>query len=169
MKQYKNFLVDDDLNIYSSRTKKKLKPHIGSDGYMQVMMRDETQKSIHERVHVIYAHLFIPNPNNYKYVNHIDSDKTNNKLSNLEWCTNSENVRHGWHSGNRTHKNNTKVAVFQNGALVNTYKSIRSLAKDLSLDRHKVARILKGELENKYSYTFEYIESPTTIERVLAA
>lgn len=40
-----------------------------------------------ERVHVIYAHCFIPNPNEFKYVNHIDLNKLNNSLDNLEWCT----------------------------------------------------------------------------------
>lgn len=157
MKQYKNFLVDDDLTIYNARTKRKLKPYLGSDGYMQVVCSHENGHSIHERVHVIYAHCFIPNPNNYKYVNHIDSDKTNNALSNLEWCTNAENVYHGWHSGNRTHHNNTAIqAIDKNG---NKWKapSIRQLCSLLHLDRHKVSRILKGEIQNRYEYEFTYM------------
>lgn len=157
MKQYKGFLVDDDLNIYSARTKLKLSPHIGSDGYMQVIYRDENQKLIHERVHVILAHLFIPNPNNYKYVNHIDSDKTNNSLSNLEWCTNSYNVKHGWESGNRTHKNRTKVCAIDKNGNNLYFNSIRELGKTLHLDRHKVARILKKEIANNYDYDFIYM------------
>lgn len=157
MKQYKGFLVDDDLNIYSARTKLKLSPHIGSDGYMQVIYRDENQKLIHERVHVILAHLFIPNPNNYKYVNHIDSDKTNNSLSNLEWCTNSYNVKHGWESGNRTHKNRTKVCAIDKDGNKFYFNSIRELGKALHLDRHKVARILKKEIANNYDYDFIYM------------
>lgn len=75
MYQYKGFLIDENFNIYNARTGRRLKPHVGNDGYMQVQYRDENQKSIHERVHVIYAHVFLPNPNNYKYVNHINSDK----------------------------------------------------------------------------------------------
>lgn len=156
MRQYKGFLVDDDLNIYSARTNMKLKPHVGSDGYMQVTYREKDGKTIHERVHVILAHLFIPNPNNYKYVNHIDSDKTNNDLSNLEWCTNSYNVLHGWHSGNRVHHNNTRVRVTDKDGNSMVYGSIRKLCEALNLDRHKVARILKGEIVNRYDYEFDY-------------
>ena len=110
--------MDDDLNIYNERTGLKLTPFVGSDGYYQVMRSDESGKSRHIRVHVLYAHCFIPNLNNYKYINHIDSNKLNNSLDNLEWRTNSYNVQHGWDSGNRTHKNNTKVRVTLNDELI---------------------------------------------------
>lgn len=161
-------MVDDDLNIYSKRTGNKLSPYIGSDGYVHIQYRDENHNPHRNRVHVIYAHCFIDNPNNYKYVNHIDSDKTNNNLSNLEWCSNSYNVYHGWHSGNRTHKNNTGVKVEDlNGNFIGEYKSIRQCSESLHLDRHKIARVLKKELPKKYlGYLFSYIESSTTIERI---
>lgn len=158
MKEYDGFLVDDDMTIYSKRSSRKLTPSKGSDGYMQVQYRDDNGRSHHNRVHVIYAHCFIPNPNNYKYVNHIDSDKLNNSLNNLEWCTNSYNVQHGWDSGNRTHKNNTSLSVSLNGEFVGTYKSIRECSRELHLDRHKIARILKGELPKDYlGYLFSYV------------
>lgn len=95
MKEYDGFSVDEELNIYNSQTGRKLTPHKGSDGYMQVIRRTKEGKSHHQRVHVILAHCFIPNPNGYKYINHIDSNKMNNSLDNLEWCTNSYNVQHG--------------------------------------------------------------------------
>ena len=157
MEEYKGFLVDEDFNIYNKRTGRKLTPFKGRDGYMQVVRSKEDGSSYHLRVHKIFAELFIPNPNNYGYINHIDSDKTNNSLDNLEWCSNSQNVYHGWHSGNRTHKNNTAVEVYTlDGEFVNEYPSIRKLAEDLHVDRHKVARILKGELNNTYNYIFKY-------------
>lgn len=161
MKEYKGFLVDDDLNIYSKRTGNKLTPYIGTDGYMQVVYTDENHRGIHQRVHVIYAHCFIPNPNGYKYVNHIDSNKLNNNLDNLEWCTNSQNVYHGWHSGNRIHKNNTGVIAKRlDGTLIGKFTSIRKCSAFLHIDRHKLARVLKGELRKDYlGYLFEYDKS----------
>ena len=168
LKEYQGFLVDDGLNIYSKRTGIKLTPHIGTDGYMQVVYTTTEHKSVHQRVHTILAHCFIPNPNNYKYVNHIDSNKLNNSLDNLEWCTNSYNVKHGWHSGNRTHKNNTHVIVKAlSGEVIGKYTSIRKCAKELHLDRHKLARVLKGELRSDYlGYVFEYDEGQTTTDNI---
>lgn len=159
MKEYDGFLVDENFNFYSKRTGKKLTPYIGTDGYLQVQYRKENQKSHHNRVHVILAHCFIQNPNNYKYVNHKDSNKLNNSLENLEWCTNSYNVKHGWNSGNRTHKNRTKVMVTTlSNEYIGSYNSIRECGKELNLDRHKIARVLKGELPFDYlNYLFSYI------------
>lgn len=50
-------------------------------------------------VHRLVAEHFIPNPHGYKYVNHIDGDRTNNEVSNLEWCTASYNIKDGWKRG----------------------------------------------------------------------
>lgn len=158
MKEYDGFCVDDNLNIYSKRTGRYLSKYIGTDGYEHVQYRTEDGKHHHNRVHVILAHCFIDNPNNYKYVNHIDSNKLNNELNNLEWCTNSYNVQHGWDSGNRTHKNNTKINVYDlENNFLSTYKSIRQCGEELNIDRHKIARVLKGELRKDYlGYLFEY-------------
>lgn len=135
---------------------------------MAVSRTDENHRHHHNRVHVILAHCFIPNPSNLKYVNHIDSNKMNNTLSNLEWCTNAYNVQHGWNSGNRTHHNNTKIVVRSLAReFIGQYDSIRKCAKTLYLDRHKIARVLKGELREDYlGYLFDYVEGQTTTENV---
>lgn len=64
-------------------------------GYMKVGMSGIGQKYIHRLV----AEIFIPNPDNKKTVNHIDGNKTNNKLENLEWATHSENQFHSKKTG----------------------------------------------------------------------
>lgn len=156
MKQYKDFLVDDNFNIYNVHTGNKINPFKGSDGQMAVKLNMKNCKTC-ERVHVIFAHCFIPNPNGQKYVNHIDSDKTNNSLENLEWCTNAYNVQHSYDSGNNTDAIKIKVETLDH-EFVGEYKSLRKCAEALSLDRHKISRVLKGELREDYlGYIFSYI------------
>lgn len=167
MKEYNGFLVDENFNIYNKHNGRKLSPYLGSDGYMHVRRR-ENKKIYYCRVHTIIANCFVENPNNYKYVNHIDSDKTNNDPNNLEWCTNSENVAHAFkEKGSTFHKRYTHVVVHDlDGNFIGVFESLREVAKVLKVDRHVVARILKGERKNNYPYVFEYESSPSTIESI---
>ena len=84
IKEYKGFLVDDELNVYNSRTNLKLTPFVGTDGYYQVGRRLDNGKTFHIRLHILYAHCFIPNPNNLECINHKDENPANNEVSNLE-------------------------------------------------------------------------------------
>jgi hypothetical protein len=56
-------------------------------------------KAFPKSVHRIIAEAFIPNPNEHPFINHIDADKKNNDISNLEWVTPSENIRHAYRMG----------------------------------------------------------------------
>ena len=71
---------------------KMLKPKIDR-GYKRVGLSMDNKSKLF-RVHRLVAEAFIPNPNNYPMVNHIDRDKINNVDSNLEWCTALYNVTH---------------------------------------------------------------------------
>lgn len=70
-----------------------LKPRKDHKGYMNVALTWKC-KSKHFKVHRLVALAFIPNPENKRTVNHIDGNKENNNLENLEWATHSENIIH---------------------------------------------------------------------------
>ena len=64
-----------------------------SNGYLRCGMNIDGKPKLH-LVHRLVAENFIPNPNNKPFVNHIDGNKHNNSVNNLEWCTKSENEKH---------------------------------------------------------------------------
>ena len=77
---------------------KVLKTYIQNSGYEQIKINYQGLH-IHRSIHRLVAEAFIPNPLNKKYVNHIDGNKLNNTVDNLEWCTNSENILHARKTG----------------------------------------------------------------------
>lgn len=87
------------LLIYSDGQKhyykeKILKPQKHYRGYLLVVLC-KCGVRCGDVVHRLVAEAFIPNPNNYNEINHIDEDKTNNRVDNLEWCTHIYNINFG--------------------------------------------------------------------------
>lgn len=77
-----------------------MRPQTDKQGYSRVLL---SANGIHKnyQIHRLVATTFIPNPKNLLIVNHIDGNPKNNRVENLEWCTQSENVLHAIHSLNR--------------------------------------------------------------------
>lgn len=69
-------------------------------GYLQVQIMREGKRYT-RYVHRLVAECFLPNPNGYNEINHIDGNKSNNSVENLEWCTHSENMYHAFRIGLR--------------------------------------------------------------------
>lgn len=80
--------------LYKRQNIIKLKPAISNVGYKFVMLGDGKKMKVH-LVHRLVAEAYIPNPHNLPEVNHIDEDKLNNDVSNLEWCTVEYNRNYG--------------------------------------------------------------------------
>lgn len=73
---------------------KEMSGYVGTMGYLTFCLRKPGQKRMFVRLHRLLALHFIPNPNNYKAINHKDGNKLNNDINNLEWCTLGQNVKH---------------------------------------------------------------------------
>lgn len=98
---YEGFYKISNLGRLMSlnRTDKKgsniiMKPY-QSRGYFQVNLKVKGIRKM-KHIHRLIAIAFIPNPENKPHINHIDGNKGNNSMSNLEWCTPQENVRHAY-------------------------------------------------------------------------
>ena len=82
---------------------KLLKFFLDIRGY-QIVTLSKNSKLKHFRIHKLVAEAFINNINNKPYINHKDGIKTNNRIGNLEWVTQSENEKHAFRIGLKNHK-----------------------------------------------------------------
>ncbi len=89
---YPCYAVSDQGFVLSKNTMRLLKGCVDSVGYPCLNIYHNKVRR-HVRVHTLVADAFLVNPNDYKYVDHADRDKTNNKVDNLRWCSHSETHR----------------------------------------------------------------------------
>lgn len=83
---------------YQNRT--HVKPYVNNKGYLCVNLY-KNSKMYKFQVHRLIAISFIPNPDSLPQINHIDGQKQNNAITNLEWTTQQQNVQHAWNNGLR--------------------------------------------------------------------
>ncbi len=88
------------MNYDKTKREKLLKPNISNRGYKYINLC-KNGKATKKYIHRLVAETFIPNFNNYPVVNHKDNNTLNNNANNLEWCTQSYNVKYAYKCGRK--------------------------------------------------------------------
>lgn len=142
--------------VKSSSSNNLLKPLKHNKGYLRVRLY-KNGKSKNHRIHRLVAQAFIPNPENKPQVNHIDEDKTNNRVDSIEWVTNRENNNHGTHN-ERVSKTLSIPIIATNlktGESKEFYGS-NECARQLGLHYQHISKVLNGKRKQTGGYTFKY-------------
>lgn len=165
------YKVSNTGKVLSILTNKELCQSLTGSGYLKVLLSNG-KSNVSKSVHRLVAEAFIPNPQKKKTVNHIDCDKTNNNVENLEWNTYSENLCHAyknglnyWHEGKgNPYKKVCKIDQYS-GEILETYDSIadayraNKLYSDSSIiDVCKGINITSGGYVWRYEDNTKYLE-----------
>lgn len=152
----KEFEIIERSNKRKQIIKEKIiKPIPNTCGYLKVRCSIDSCKIKNIYIHTLVAKYFIKNIDNKPQVNHIDGNKTNNNVDNLEWVSAKENIKHAWKLGLSKSHSFKKIEI--NGIVFN---SVLSASKYLEIGRGALSKaIKKGYYVNKkYLITFNGVK-----------
>lgn len=98
---YEGRYTISECGIIRNRWGNEVKSHARPDGYIQVRLVDSEGKRKSHLHHRLVANAFIANPDGLNEVNHINGDKSDNSVSNLEWLSKADNAKHAYSTGLR--------------------------------------------------------------------
>ena len=153
-KQFSKYEVSNNGSVKNSKTGRILRTFPNARGYMQVCLRDDDRRQHTVSVHRLIADSFYDGNHSDLDVNHIDGDKQNNRIGNLEFCTRKENINHAFKTGLKEPSRQTKIKVVETGAV---YKSIRECARSICGNQSQILRCLSGKEKSCKGYHFEKV------------
>lgn len=131
------------------------KVSISKKGYRYIFLNSKIY-----RVARVVAELFISNPENKPCVNHKNGIRHDDRVSNLEWCTYSENNFHAAHVlKNDSQFPKRSIEIYKEGKLINTSPSVREAARVIGGDWSNISKVCKGKRKQYLGYTFKYVET----------
>lgn len=149
-KVLKNYQITKCGKIWSKKNKIFLKTTI-CNGY-----ENFSSSNKYIAVHRLVALTFIPNPENKPYVNHINNNKLDNRLENLEWVTQKENIQH---NKIQTSHPRRVIQLDNNNNIVNSYDSLIEASKVIKLTPSSISKVLNGQNETAGGYKWKYEDS----------
>ena len=134
-------------------TEKIRKQKLNNRGYSQICLNKNGKKD-YFLVHRLVAEAFILNPSNLPQVNHIDENKTNNRVDNLEWVTSKENANYGTRIKRVADKHKKVIYSMSPDGQVMEFSSQTEAAKILNISRGNIWGMINGGQKTCKGYIF---------------
>ena len=160
-----NYIVSNTGRVRRERSTEDKIPR-ERKGYLSVDLYSDGKRKT-KRVHRLVAETFLPNPDNKPEVNHIDGNKHNNDVSNLEWVNSKENCRHAWDNGlikpsygMRGKKNpnagrkSKPIRIVETGEI---FEDLKSCEEAIDGNNRHINDCLRGRQRTHRGYHFEYV------------
>jgi len=156
IEEFPNYEINKLGQVKNKKTNFILKEIKFKDGYCGYGFNQD-KKSKQRFSHRLVALTFLENPKNLRTVNHKDLNKENNKLSNLEWASHSDQIKHSIEN-NKNRKKAIGIKITQitlDGKDIKNFNSIKEAMKELNIKEIKINKIYKN---NDFSFKFKYSE-----------
>ena len=149
------YVVDDNGNVFSVRANKYLVPVKMESGYLYAHLCDGKNGTKLKRIHRIVEEAFIENPCGYAQINHKNGNKQDNRVCNLEWCSDIQNMQHAIDNGlfkiagedNPSAKLNWKQVneIRKEYVYGDKQKGTKALSKKYGVTDVMIGKIVRGE------------------------
>ena len=173
IENYPDYMVSNLGRVKSIKFgKEKLLKHSKDKyGYFKVLL-SKNGKSKNLKIHRLVAKAFIPNPDNKEFIDHINTNKTDNRVENLRWCTckenqNNPNTLNNIDKANKRRCNKPILQFTLDNCFVKLWVSASEIEKKLGFDHSMISRCCLNKVVRCYGYKWQYYDNNNSIHRFL--
>lgn len=151
---YLNYQISSLGRLKNSKTNRILLGSKNNKGYWRYDLCVDGKRIV-KNAHRLVAEAFLPKEDGKIYVNHIDGNKLNNSVENLEWCTLQENAIHSVNVLGNEPFNKRRIICLETSVI---YDSILACSKALGIKDSLIVRVLKGQRNHTHGLHFKYAD-----------
>jgi hypothetical protein len=154
---FENYEVSTHGNVRNKKTKKYISCCDKGDGYWYVTLYND-KKYVCRSVHTLLMKTFVENPENKPTVNHIDNDKKNNNITNLEWATHSEQAKHRISTSGVQNMRGREILKcdIKTGEIISSFDSIKKALESVGVTRSNQAFTITQNMSSAYGFQWKY-------------